>query len=202
MHKKTLILTELSVLTALILLMAFTPLGYIKTAGLEITLITVPVIIGAVILGEKAGAFLGLVFGVTSFLQAVMGTSPFGVAMLTINPVYCFIVAVPTRVLMGYLTGLIYKPMKKKIRIPGNYIAGLFGALCNTVLFMTALMICFRNADLIRNLETQLGTSNVFAFVIAFVGFNGLVEAIGSTILSGTICTALQSAHKSIKTSE
>ena len=36
-------LVEMALLVAIILLMAFTPIGYIKTAGLEITLIVVPV---------------------------------------------------------------------------------------------------------------------------------------------------------------
>ena len=34
-------LVEMALLVAIILLMAFTPIGYIKTAGLEITLIVI-----------------------------------------------------------------------------------------------------------------------------------------------------------------
>lgn len=41
-------LVEMALLVAIILIMAFTPLGYIKTAGIEITLIVVPVAVGAV----------------------------------------------------------------------------------------------------------------------------------------------------------
>lgn len=44
-------LVELALLVAIVLLMAFTPIGYIKTFGLEITLIVVPVAVGAVTLG-------------------------------------------------------------------------------------------------------------------------------------------------------
>lgn len=54
-------------LVAIILIMAFTPLGYIKTVGIEITLIVVPVAVGAVTLGPTAGAILGGVFGFASF---------------------------------------------------------------------------------------------------------------------------------------
>ena len=46
MNKKkfsTKFLVEMALLVAIILIMAFTPLGYIKTAGREITLIVVPV---------------------------------------------------------------------------------------------------------------------------------------------------------------
>ena len=62
-------LVEMALLVAIILLMAFTPIGYIKTAGLEITLIVVPVAVGAVTLGPTAGAILGGVFGITSFIN-------------------------------------------------------------------------------------------------------------------------------------
>ena len=44
MNKKkfsTKFLVEMALLVAIILIMAFTPLGYIKTAGIEITLIVV-----------------------------------------------------------------------------------------------------------------------------------------------------------------
>lgn len=98
-------LVEMALLVAIILLMAFTPIGYIKTAGLEITLIVVPVAVGAVTLGPTAGAILGGVFGITSFIQC-FGMSQFGALLLGINPFLTFLVCVPTRILMGWLTGL------------------------------------------------------------------------------------------------
>ena len=76
---------EMALLTAVIVLMAFTPIGYIKTFGLEITLIVVPVTVGAVTLGPLAGAVLGAVFGITSFLQC-FGMSAFGTMLLGIQP--------------------------------------------------------------------------------------------------------------------
>ena len=42
---RTRTLTTLGILTAIILVMTFTPLGYIKTMGLEITLLHIPVIL-------------------------------------------------------------------------------------------------------------------------------------------------------------
>ena len=88
-------LVEMALLVAIILLMAFTPIGYIKTAGLEITLIVIPVAVGAVTLGPAAGAILGGVFGITSFIQC-FGMSAFGTLLLGVNPVFTFLVCVPT----------------------------------------------------------------------------------------------------------
>jgi len=179
-------MVQLALFTAIILLMAFTPIGYIKTFGLEITLIVIPVTVGAIVLGPTNGAILGGIFGLTSFIQC-FGLSAFGAMLLSINPVGTFIVCVVPRVLMGWLTGLIFKAMNrnKSIRLLSYPLASLAGPLLNTILFMTTLMIFFYNTDYIQGFATAMGTTNVIAFVIAFVGVNGLVEA-GVNFIAGT----------------
>ena len=61
-------MVQLAILMAIIFLMAFTPLGYLKIFLLDITLLVIPVAVGAVLLGPVAGAVLGLTFGFTSFI--------------------------------------------------------------------------------------------------------------------------------------
>lgn len=194
MKKKmnTTYMVELAVLIAIILIMAFTPIGYIRTLGLEITLIVVPVAVGAVTLGPMAGLILGTIFGITSFIQC-FGMSAFGVMLLSINPVFTFIVCVPTRMLMGWLTGLIFQGLRKgsatkKIACPVSCLAS---PLLNTLFFMGAICILFYQTDYIQSLVTSFGASNALAFVIAFVGFNGLVEALASFIAGTAIAQAL-----------
>lgn len=197
-NPRILYLTELSVLLAILLLMAFTPIGYIKTAGLEIALITIPVILGATLLDEKAGAILGLAFGITSFIQAVSGLSAFGVLLFQIRPVATFLVCVPTRCLMGWLCGLIFKAFKKKNALAYG-VSGLAGALLNTLFFMTTLLAFFWKTDLIQGFATQLGSTNVFAFTIAFVGINGLIEAITCTVLAVALALPLRKAMEKVQ---
>ena len=67
-------LTQLALLTALMLVMANTFLGYIRVGLLTMSLMTVPLAIGAMLCGPAAGAWLGFVFGMTSFFNAVNGT--------------------------------------------------------------------------------------------------------------------------------
>ena len=68
-QKKLITMVETALLGAIIVVMAFTPLGYLRTAtGLEITFIMIPVVIGAATVGPSAGAILGGVFGITSFV--------------------------------------------------------------------------------------------------------------------------------------
>ena len=178
-------LVRVSVLVAIMLLLEITGLGMIKTAGLEITILMVPVIVGAIVMGPAAGAVLGGVFGCISFWEC-FGKSWFGTTLLGINPVFTFIVCVPTRVLAGWLCGLAFKGLNKldKTNLWSFGAAGLIGALCNTVLFMTILCLCFYNTEFIQGFVQQMGSANPFMFVVAFVGINGLIEA-GVCLVTG-----------------
>ena len=180
-------LVEMALLVAIILIMAFTPIGYIRTAGLEITLIVVPVAVGAVT----------LVFGVTSFIQC-FGMSPFGAALLGINGFLTFLVCVPTRILMGWLTGLIYKGLRKT-KLPSGAsvtISNLCCPLLNTTFFMGMLVIGFYNTEYIQSFVSALGAKNALLFILAFVGVNGLVEAIVCFVVGTAISAALKKALK------
>ena len=183
-------LVEMALLVAIILLMAFTPIGYIKTAGLEITLIVVPVAVGAVTLGPTAGAILGGVFGITSFIQC-FGMSQFGALLLGINPFLTFLVCVPTRILMGWLTGLIYHGLRKT-KIPSAAsvtIASLCCPLLNTTFFMGMLVTLFAST-----MRESFGMGKVLPFIFAFVGVNGVVEAIVCFVVGTAISMALKKA--------
>ena len=87
---KTLGLVQLSMLVAIIIIMGFTPIGFLRVGTIEITFIVIPVAIGAVLLGASGGAILGGVFGLVSFLQCFTG-SLFGAFCLSLSPIYTFI---------------------------------------------------------------------------------------------------------------
>ena len=81
-EKKVLDMSLAGIFTAIIIAMSVVPfLGYIPLGFMNATIIHVPVIIGAIILGPKYGAYLGLVFGVTSLVKAT------GSDLLRIQPV-------------------------------------------------------------------------------------------------------------------
>lgn len=193
-----LVLTAL--LTALIIVMAFTPLGYLKAGAIEITFITIPVIIGAVLLGPVGGLFLGAVFGITSFIQC-FGMSTFGVALFSVSPLCTAIVCIVPRVLMGWLTAVIFKAVssKDKTSFVQYLVASIAGPLLNTILFTGTLLLLFNNAPIIIQLKEQFGSTNVMAFAAAFVGVNGLIEAGVCAVLGTALCKALSVAMKKMK---
>lgn len=192
-------MVQIAMLTAIVLILAFTPLGYIRTGGLEITLIVIPVAVGAVILGPVGGMILGAVFGITSFIQC-FGMSPFGAMLLSISPVNTFITCVVTRTLMGFLTGLIYKGMKKvsKNKSLNTVVANLCCPFMNTLFFMTCIVVFFYNTEYIQGIVSALGAANPLLFVLAFVGVNGLVEALLCFVVGSAITRALLTALKNV----
>ena len=196
---KTTWLVQIAMLTAIILILAFTPLGYIRTGGLEITLIVIPVALGAVILGPVGGMILGAVFGITSFIQC-FGMSPFGAMLLSISPVKTFITCVVTRTLLGWLTGLIYQGMKKISRNKSlnTVVANLCCPFMNTLFFMSCIVIFFYQTDYIQSFVSMLGAANPFLFVLGFVGINGLVEALLCFVVGSAITRALMAALKNV----
>lgn len=188
--EKTRRLTQLALLVAIMLVLAFTPLGYLKLGpALEITFMTIPVAVGAILLGPASGAFLGGVFGLTSFIQC-FGMSQFGATLLGIDAVRTFLVCMVSRVLMGWLCGLIFKALHKldKTRFLSYAAASLSAAVLNTVFFMGLLMLLFGQTDFILNMR---GGMNLVAFLAAFVGIQGVVEAIVAFALGTAISKAV-----------
>lgn len=188
---RTLKMVQLALFTAIILLLAFTPIGFIKLpVGLSVTVVGVPVIIGAITLGPAAGAILGAIFGLSSFAQA-FGLEPFGTLLFSINPIGTFITTMIPRILMGWLTGLIFQGLKRvdKTNLVSYLITSLAGSLLNTVLFMTSLMIFFYNKTEFQEIDfiKGLNASNAFLLIIAMVGFNAVAEMIVSGILGTAI---------------
>lgn len=192
---KTIKMAQMAILIAIVLVMAFTPLGYLKTIGLEISLITIPVAVAAMVLGPKEGAIVGAVFGITSFYQC-FGMSAFGAMLLSINPIYTFLVCVPTRILEGYLGGLIFRALAKvdKKKTVCFFAGGLVTAVLNTLFFMGVLMMCFWNTDYIQTLNAS--GVNVLWFCVLFVGINGVVEWVITTIAGGGISKAIAKVVK------
>lgn len=190
-------MVELALMVAIIFIMAFTPLGYLRTPGLSITFLTVPVAVGAMILGPKGGAVCGLAFGITSLMQC-FGTSAFGAMLLSINPFGTAFTCIVPRVLEGLLCGLIFKAVRAKKKNLAYFIGGLSCPVLNTILYMSSLVLFFYNTDYIQGFVETLGVSNPLTFVVAFVGAQGAIEAIVCTIVAAAIARALAAALKSV----
>ncbi len=188
-------LTLLGLLTALLLMMAFTPLGYLNIGPLAITLNMIPVAIAAAALGPTGGAIVGAVFGMTSFLQClgIGGSSVMGVILFEIDPFLAFVQRFLPRLVTGWLAGWIYLGIKKGLNgTVAGFVTGFGAAFLNTALFMGALVLLFGNTEYVRQL---MGGKNVIVFICTFVGINAVFEMLASTLITGAVCKALEKAR-------
>lgn len=189
-------ITILGLMIAVLILMSYTPLGYLNIGPLAITFNMIPVAIAAIACGSMGGAILGAVFGLTSFGQCIGigGVSAMGATLFSISPVLAFIQRFIPRLLDGLLLGYIFKGVckaTKKSPLAG-FVTGFFAAFLNTLFFMSALILLFGNTEYVQGL---IGGKNIILFVCTFVGINAVFEILASTVLTGVIAIALKKAR-------
>lgn len=189
-RSKTLQMAQLAILLAILLVMAFTPLGYLKIGPLSVSFLTLPVAIGAVILGPKAAIILGTAFGLTSFYQC-LGMDALGVALMGVSPVRTFIMCVVPRVLIGLVTGNLYQLLKGKNDKVATAVTCLAAPIVNTVCFLGAMVLFFGHTPVLQ----QFGDT-VWA-ILSVMGIANVIPETLVCLLAGTaICLALKKALK------
>ncbi len=192
---KVLRMTILAVLIALELLMAFTPLGYLKIGALSISFLCIPIAIGAIVLGPTAGLTLGTIFGITSFAQC-FGMDPFGTAMMAINPFFTFVICVVSRALMGWLTGIISSALAKvlKDKKAGKFyindiVAIILCPVMNTAFFLGFLALFFHGIK-VMNLDV------IPMVVLPALSINCVIEIIACTVVGSAVSIAVKKIAK------
>ena len=182
-------LTLTAVLAGLVLLMSFTPLGYLKIGFVSITFLTIPVAIGAMVVGPRSGLFLGTLFGVTSLIQAITG-DPFGQFLLGVNPFLTGVLCIVPRALMGYLTGVLFKLYRKSIDGDSVYpmvLGGATASLLNTVFFVGG----FIGFYLIYRKHPDFGAYSVWGIILSVLTLNVLIEFGTGLVVSAAVSRAL-----------
>ncbi|TDX59127.1 ECF transporter S component [Orenia marismortui] len=162
-------LTIIGILGAISLLLGSTPLGFIPvpTPAGSATIMHIPVIIGAIMEGPVVGGFVGLIFGLFSFLR--------GGAALFSDPV----IAILPRILIGIFSAYSYKMVKN--RIGGAGIAAIVGTLTNTVGVLSLAVV----KKYLPNWETAL--------TIAIT--HGLAEVVLAVLITVAIAKGLDRAR-------
>lgn len=195
---KTKSMVQLALFTAIIVLLALVPgLGYIPIGAIKATTIHIPVIIGAILLGPKAGAFLGFVFGVTSLVNGTFNptitsfvfTPFYSVGEIHGGPQSLIICFIP-RILIGVVSYYIFVLFRKLLKkLPGNLsislaVAGVAGSMTNTLLVMNLIYFLFG-----QTYAEVIGKSYdlLYGVILGVIGTNGVPEA----IVAGVITVAI-----------
>ncbi|MDO4484652.1 MAG: ECF transporter S component [Clostridia bacterium] len=189
-------LCTLALLVAVEFAMKLIGLGSVPVGPLNMSFLTVPIAIGAMLLGPLAGLIMGGVFGLASLYDAITGASVMTGVFFQVSPVNTVVLCVATRMLMGFLTGVIFNGFRKidKTKTVRYYAGALAAPLLNTLLFMGYLVLAFYQTEFVQNLVAAKGAANPFTFVVLMVGVQGLVEAAVCTIVGGSVAKGVSVA--------
>ncbi len=184
--KSILYMVELAVFTAIVLLLQLTGAAIrIPFLGTSVSLVLIPIALGAMLLGPAAGAWLGFVFGAVTFLVGgVMGTDPFTLFLFQDAPLMTAAICFVKSTLGGYLSGLVYKLLKDKKPTLAVFLSAMLLPVVNTGLFVLG---CFLIMDTIRGFAATIGmegASVVYFVFIVLAGVNFIFEFLVNTLFS------------------
>ena len=194
-------MAQLALFIAIIFVMRITGLTRIPIGPLYMTLSMIPIAIGAMLIGPAGGAVLGLVYGCTSLYDAITGASVMTGAFFQVSPVHTVLLCVGTRVLVGFLTGWLFRAVHKidRTKTVSYFIGGLLAPVLNTVLFMGYIVLFFYRTEFVQNMVVKLGASGPLMLVVLMVGVQGLLEAAGGLVIGGAVTKAVAHAIKQDK---
>lgn len=203
--KKSIVgMVQLALMSALIVLLALTPLGLINLGIINATIIHIPVIIGAILLGPKAGAFLGGVFGLVSLIKNTMHPNassfvftPFYAVGESSGNFWSIVICMVPRILIGVVAYYVYIGLMKllKNQIAACVVSGLLGSLTNTILVMGGIYLFFGSA---YGQAQGVAENAVFMFIAGIIGTVGVPEAIVAAVLTALIVKPLSVVIKKI----
>lgn len=182
-NTKSMVLT--AILTALVIVLQY--LGsFVKFGPFSISLVLIPIVIGAAVCGVKSGAWLGFVFGV--FVLISGDAAPF----LAVNPIGTVLTVLVKGVLAGFISGLVFNFSKKASIYIGAILSALVCPVVNTGVFLIGCFFFFM--ETVSTWATAAGFSeNVGAYMIfVLVGGNFVFELLVNIVLSPIIVRLLR----------
>ena len=127
----------------------------------SISLVLIPIIVGAAVYGPGAGAVLGATFAVVTLINCVTGADPGGAMVFQANPFMCILVVCAKSVLCGIASGCVYALISKKSAYIAMLCAAIICPVVNTGIFITCMLIFFRPV-----LSAWAGGTDVITYVL------------------------------------
>lgn len=190
MKEKTQALVGTSILTAIVIVLQALAAG-IKLGPFSITLVLVPIIVGAALYGIKSGLWLGFVFGVVVLFTDAG-------AFLAINVPGTIITCIGKGMLAGLASAAVYKLLEKKNKWVAVFSSAIVCPIVNTGVFLLGCLVFFYST--IQAWATGAGFGSVGAYMIlGLVGLNFLVEAGINILLGSAIVRIIDVVTKSKK---
>ena len=198
-RKKTLFLTQFSVLLALEAIVCFTPLGSLPVGPMVATLMYLPVVVAAIMLGVKAGALMGFFSGLFSFI--VWTFIPPSPVAFVFTPFYTvgefqgngwsIVICFVPRILVGVVAAALYSLLSRKNVTPAIScaVSGILGSLTATLLILGGIYIFF-GKDYASFID--VAHSTLLGILAGVVATNGLLEAAIAGIVCVGVCVPMK----------
>lgn len=136
-------MASIALLMALVVVMQAISSIIPPVSGFPISLVLIPIVLGAALFGPGAGAILGATFGVIVFINCVTGADPGGAMVFQANPVLCFLVVMGKGILAGAASGFVYKLLKGKNPYIAMVLAAAVCPIVNTGVFIGCMLLFF-----------------------------------------------------------
>ena len=181
--KKLVALALLSAIVAVVQVLG----GAVRVGPVSVSLVLIPIVVGAAVYGAGAGLLLGSVFGVV-----VLATDSFAATLWAINPFYTALICIGKGALAGWVAGLLYTALKKKSGYAAAMVSALACPVVNTGLFCLGMTTFFYDTLL----QLAGGTQALYFLIVVMVGFNFLVEVGVNLIVSPIIPQIAKAVRK------
>ena len=179
--QQILYLVQLALLTAVIMALHFSGVA-IPAFGTKISLVLIPIALGAMLLGPAAGAILGFIYGMTVFVTlGVMHMDPFTGFLFDNTPVMAALICTVKTTAAGLVAGWVYRALSKKSVWLAVFVAAALVPTVNTGLFVLG---CFLIYSTISEFAAGAGYSAVYFILIVCAGINYVLELAINLIFS------------------
>ncbi len=176
----------LALFVGLIVLLGFTPLGLIPLGFINVTILCVPVIVGALYMGWKNGLLLGLAFGLTSFISALMKPSALVSTLMGASPVLVALMSILPRLLVPMVAYGVYTCLRSKRENLAVGVAAVCGSLTNTIFYLGLMLLFY----VLCGIDT--------ASVLSLIGGTALIAGTCEAIAAAVLCTPILMALRRI----
>lgn len=181
-------LAGLGLMTAIVIVLQLVG-GAIRFGIFSISLVLLPIVVGAALYGAGAGAWLGFVFG------AAVLFSGDAAAFLAVNAPGAVILCLAKGTLAGLFAGLVYKLAEKKSKILGTALAAVTAPVVNTGIFLLGCWAFF--LDTVKGWAAAAGVENVGMFMlVGFVGINFVIELAVNVLLCPVVVRVVDAGKK------
>ena len=179
--QQILYLVQLALLTAVIMVLHFSGVA-IPAFGTKISLVLIPIALGAMLLGPVAGAILGFIYGMTVFISlGVMHMDPFTGFLFDNTPVMAALICTVKTTAAGLVAGWVYRALSKKSVWLAVFVAAALVPTINTGVFVLG---CFLIYSTISEFAAGAGYSAVYFILIVCAGINYVLELAINLIFS------------------